>query len=311
MIVVCGEALMDVFQAGTTRTGLALDARIGGSPYNMALGLARLGQPVAFCGAVSSGSMGERLMQSMADEGINTACVQRLDAPCSVCVVGLDAEGVPRYDFHGANGADRQLNTDVLQQLPAQVSALQLGSYAMVVEPVAATQRAIVAHLQSRTVVAYDPNVRLVVEPSVQRWRDALEWMLPRTHLLKVSEEDLQLLCPAQSLDALAALWLAQGVKLVVVTRGGAGAMAWHASGSAHVASRSVRVVDTVGAGDTFQAALLTWLSEQGRLSVAGLSSLKPEHTSAALEFASQAAAITCSRRGADLPIRSEVMGTP
>jgi fructokinase len=307
MFVVCGEALMDVFDAGATPTGTTLDARIGGSPYNVALGLARMQQPVAFCGAVSSGFLGERLLRSMVDEGIDTRCVQRVDAPCSVCMVGLDAQGVPRYDFQGEQGADRQLTPAVLQQLPAHVSAVHLGSYAMVVEPVAATQRAIVEHLHARTVVAYDPNVRLVVEPSLTRWRDVLAWMLPRTHVLKISEEDLNLLYPGQALDALASQWLAQGVQLVVVTRGADGSLAWHANGQASAAPISVKVIDTVGAGDTFQAALLTWLAEQALLSRAGLTSLEPQRISAALEFAASAAAITCSRRGADLPRRSEL----
>ena len=88
MIVVCGEALMDVFDNGATASGQALDARIGGSPYNVALGLARLGQPVAFCGGIANGFLGRRLMQSLADEGIDTSCVQRVDAPTSVCIVG-------------------------------------------------------------------------------------------------------------------------------------------------------------------------------------------------------------------------------
>jgi fructokinase len=146
-----------------------------------------------------------------------------------------------------------------------------------------------------------------VVEPSLTRWRDVLAWMLPRTHVLKISEEDLNLLYPGQALDALASQWLAQGVQLVVVTRGADGSLAWHANGQASATPISVKVIDTVGAGDTFQAALLTWLAEQALLSRAGLTSLEPQRISAALEFAASAAAITCSRRGADLPRRSEL----
>jgi fructokinase len=310
VLVVCGEALMDVFDAGATDAGSALDARIGGSPYNVALGLARLGQPVAFCGAVSTGFMGQRLMRSMADEGITTPCVQRVDAPSSVCVVGLDAQGVPRYDFYGERGADRQLTPAVLAALPAQTQAVHVGSYAMVVEPVAATQRAIVDKLHTRCVIAYDPNVRLVVEPSLNRWREALAWMLPRTHLLKISDEDLGLLYPGQDVAELAASWLAQGVRLVMVTRGGQGAIAFNARERVDMPGRQVNVVDTVGAGDTFQAALLTWLSEQGCLSAERLASLTTQQITSALRFATDAAAITCSRRGADLPRRAELPQT-
>lgn len=311
MIVVCGEALMDVFDAGATAAGSALDARIGGSPYNVALGLARLGQPVAFCGAVSTGFLGQRLMQSLADERIDARCVQRTPAPTSVCIIGLDARGVPAYDFYGERGADRQLDAaQALGSVPRDARALQFGSYAMVVQPVASTQRALIerARGDGGVLIAYDPNVRLVVEPVLARWRETLAWMLRRTHLLKVSEEDLGLLFPQQSPDDLAQQWLAQGVELVIVTRGEHGSLARHAAaGRVEAPPLPVSVVDTVGAGDTFQAALLTWLAEHGHLSIEGLRTLDSAALQALLAFATRAAAITCSRRGADLPRREEL----
>jgi fructokinase len=308
MIVVCGEALMDVFDAGTRPAGVALDARIGGSPYNVALGLARLEVPVAFLGALSRGFLGERLLRGLADEGVHTACVQRVDAPTSLCVVGLDAAGVPAYDFLGATGADRQLGPDALAQLPAEAQAFHVGSYAMVVEPVAATLRALVDREHRHKLIAYDPNVRRVVEPALERWREALAWMVPRTHLLKVSEEDLGLLAPGQPAEQLARHWLQQGVRLVVVTRGAGGAVAWHAGGCVEVAAVAAEVVDTVGAGDSFQAALLAWLHGHGRLSIAGVAALGREQLGDALAFAARAAALTCARRGADLPRRAELV---
>ncbi len=232
MIVVCGEALMDVFDAGATASGNALDARIGGSPYNVAMGLARLAQPVTFCGAIATGFLGQRLMRSLADERIDTACVQRSAAPTSVCFVGLDASGVPAYDFCGERGADRQLDAArALAAVPANARAFHFGSYAMVVEPVAAAQRALIEREHARgaagALIAYDPNVRLVVEPDVARWRETLQWMLTRTHLLKISDEDLGLLYPGLAPEAAAMQWLAQGVRCVVVTRGAAGALAY------------------------------------------------------------------------------------
>jgi fructokinase len=308
MIVVCGEALMDVFDAGARPGAVALDARIGGSPYNVALGLARLGAPVAFLGALSKGFLGERLLRGLADEGVQTACVQRVDAPTSLCVVGLDAAGVPTYDFLGERGADRQLGPDALARVPAGAQAFHFGSYAMVVEPVAATQRALVEREHGRRLIAYDPNVRLVVEPAIERWREALAWMAPRCHLVKVSEEDLALLAPGEPAERLAAGWLQAGVRLVVVTRGPGGAIAWHAgAGQVEVSAAAVEVVDTVGAGDSFQAALLAWLAEKQRLSIAGVATLDRTQLADALAFAARAAALTCTRRGADLPRRAQL----
>ena len=306
MIVVSGEALMDVFAAGDTATGVALDARLGGSPLNVAIGLARLAQPVAFFGALSTGFLGDRLAAALAAEGVDPRCTVRIDAPTTLGLVGLDARGVPSYAFYGAGAADRQLPAAALALVP-HADAYQFGSYAMVVEPVAGVQRALVEREHRRSVIAYDPNIRLNVEPDLQRWRDTLNWMLPRTTLLKVSDEDLGLLYPGQAPAALAEQWLAAGVALVVVTRGGEGAWACTATQQLTVPPVPVDVVDTVGAGDTFQAALLTALAERGLLSRAALAGIAAEPLQAALRFATRAASITCSRRGADLPRRGEL----
>ena len=307
MFLVCGEALMDVFALGDTPSGMALDARVGGSPFNVAVGLARLAQPVAFVGSISLDVLGERLLRALQDEGVITDTVVRVDAPTTTGLVGLDSRGVPVYSFHGQGGADRQLGPAVLATLPAQPSALHVGSFTTVVEPIASTLRGLVDALRPTTVVSYDPNVRLGVEPDLERWRSTLRWMLPRTHLLKVSEEDLGLLMPQVGVESFCASALGAGVGLVVVTRGAAGASARTASATVATAAVEVATIDTVGAGDTFQAALLAWLAEHGRLEAAALASLDAGSLDAALRFASRAAAITCSRRGADLPKRGEL----
>ncbi len=307
MFVVCGEALFDVFSAGETPTGLTLDARVGGSPFNVAVGLARMAQPVCLLTQISSGFLGERLMRALRAEGVQTGTVQRSDAPTTLSLVGVDDRGVPSYAFYGEGCADRLLDGRALQSLPAGVRAINLGSYATVTGRTAATQRALVEREHGRTLIAYDPNIRLNVEPDLAVWRDQIDWMLPRTHLLKVSEEDLALVHPGVPRAALAADALARGVAWVVVTRGGDGAEAWSAAGHLEIAPVKIDVVDTVGAGDTFQAALLTWLAEHDALAPAALAGLGGAGMRRALEFAARAAAITCSRRGADLPRRAEL----
>ena len=307
MFLVCGEALMDVFSQAETSTGTTLDARIGGSPFNVAVALARMAQPVGFFGAVSSGFLGERLMRALACEGVDTQAVVRTPAPTTLSLVGLDAQGVPSYAFYGEGGADRQLEVSDLPRIGTNVRALHVGSYATVVEPIASTLRALVERERSRALVAYDPNIRLNVEPRLARWHEQLAWMLPRCHLLKISDEDLALLSPGQSPAAFAASALSHGTQAVIVTRGAQGALAWTAQAEAAVSGVSVSVVDTVGAGDTFQAALLTWLAEHNALHPTGLVGLTRDEWQAALVFAARAAAITCSRRGADMPRRDEL----
>lgn len=307
MFVVCGEALFDVFATGETPTGMAMDARIGGSPFNVAIGLARLGQPVAFLSQISRGFLGERLMRALLAEGVDASTVQRSDAPTTLSLIGVDAQGVPSYAFYGEGCADRLLDELALAALPAGVKAINFGSYATVVGSTAATQRTLVKRAQGHALIAYDPNIRLNVEPRLEVWRTQIEWMLPRTQLLKVSDEDLRLVWPGLAPAEFAARALAQGVALVVVTRGGEGASGWTAAAQVDVPPVQVAVVDTVGAGDTFQAALLTWLAERDALAAAALAALSKDALAEALGFAARAAAITCSRRGADLPRRADL----
>src|SRR5262249_44723920 len=160
-------------------------------------------------------------VRALRAERVDLSLLQRHIAPTTLSVVSADAHGVPTYAFHGDHGADRLLDPRPLETLPAAAKVLQLGSSPLVVEPVARTLKRVVEREHVRRLVAYDANVRLNVEPSVPRWRAAVEWMAQRAHLLKLSAEDVALLYPDESLEALARRWLAQGVSLVVLTRGG------------------------------------------------------------------------------------------
>ncbi len=307
MFVVCGEALFDVFATGETPTGLSLDARVGGSPFNVALGLARMGQPVSLLTQISRGFLGERLMRALKSEGVGCDTVQRSDAPTTLSLIGLDDTGVPSYAFYGEGCADRRLTRAALEAVPHATQAICLGSYATVVGETADTQRALVEQFRHQALIAYDPNIRLNVQPDVAVWREQMRWMMPRTHLLKISDEDLLLVEPGCSADDFARDALACGVALVVMTHGARGAVAWTISHRVSVTSMPVEVVDTVGAGDTFQAALLTWLAENQALTALALQGLAESQIKHMISFATQAAAITCARRGADLPHRAEL----
>jgi len=266
-----------------------------------------MGQRVAFLGGISNGELGSRLVDALRAEGVALDAVHRSDAPTTISLVGVDAKGVPEYAFYGTGAADRTLPLAALERMPADARLLHVGSYTMVVGETAATQRALVERVSGRMVVSYDPNLRLNVEPNLQAWRDTLEWMLTRTDVLKLSDEDLGLLYPGIDPAAFAADCLGKGAGLVALTRGGKGAFAWHASGVVEVPTVHVDVIDTVGAGDTFQASLLTRLDELGVLTPDGVRGMGAETLLDALRFAAQAAAITCSRRGADLPRRAEL----
>ncbi|QGZ38272.1 fructokinase [Pseudoduganella flava] len=310
MIVVCGEALFDVFADDETGNGYALSAKVGGSPFNLAIGLARLGVPPAFFGGLSTDMFGRKLAATLEREGVDLGCSPRPAGATALVTVDLDARGVPTYQLYGGSTAERDVGTGDVARVPEDAQAIHVGSYCMVVEPVAAL-RALVARQQGRSLIAFDPNVRLTIEPDRNAWIRAVAWMLPRTDLLKISDEDIAALYPGTAPREFIEIALGAGVALAVVTCGAEGVLAGTpALGIVQLPATPVDVVDTVGAGDTFQAALLSWLSRHGLLTRAALDALDARTLRAALTFASRAAAITCSRRGADLPRLAEVEAT-
>jgi fructokinase len=273
----------------------------------VAAGVARLGLGALFFGAVSGDFLGARIEESILAEGLDTRALVRCDAPTTLSLVGVDANGQPSYRFYGTGGADRQLRPEHIALVPSGLAALHFGSYACVVEPIASTIRTLVEQRRDESVISFDPNVRLNVEPRLEVWRDQINWMASRAHLFKLSDEDLERLYPETDMETLAARWLAAGVALVMLTRGSQGASAWTRQGRVDVAAPQVQVQDTVGAGDTFQASSLVALSELGRLSPAGIAAITLDEVRRLATFAAGAAAITCTRRGPDLPRRAEL----
>jgi fructokinase len=307
MIVVCGEALFDVFPGAADAKGIALSARIGGSPFNLAVGLARLGTPPLFFGGLSRDIFGEQLASALAAEQVGLAAAPRPDAPTALVVVSVDAAGVPAYTFYGGDSAERRVLPADLSRVPEDASAIHVGSYCLVVEPVAASLRQLVERQRGKSLIACDLNVRMTIEPRADVWRAALDWMLPRCDILKLSDEDIHHLYPEWTVERFARHAHDAGAGLVVVTRGAQGVYALGGHVALERPAVPVKVVDTVGAGDTFQAGLLSWLARRGLLDRVSIRSLHGDLLGQALDFAARAAAITCSRQGADLPRLAEL----
>jgi fructokinase len=310
MILTCGDALFDVFaNPSASGSSIALDARVGGSPLNVAVALSRLGQPTAFLSKISTDPFGRRLTAYLESEGIDTDLIVRTAAPTTLAIVALDDKGVPTYSFYTSGTADRSLEVSELPtRLPDAVRAVHIGSYTTALEPTAASLEALVTRERPRRFISYDPNVRPSIVPDPDLWRRRVAALTAQAHLVKASIEDIQFLYPGAPVESVLRDWLARGAGIAVATMGEVGAMAVTRQGfAARVSARAVKVIDTVGAGDTFQAALLTWLAEHGNLSPDGLATLSADDLNALLTFAARAAAITCSRRGADMPRRSEV----
>ncbi|MEM6942385.1 MAG: PfkB family carbohydrate kinase, partial [Pseudomonadota bacterium] len=179
--------------------------------------------------------------------------------------------------------------------------------YSLAVEPVGSTLLNLFEREAGQRLLTLDPNVRLSVEPDVAHWRRRIDRLVEHSDLVKVSDEDLALLYPGEAPARAAARWLTMGAALVVLTRGAVGAEAFSAAGHVRVLGRAVTVADTVGAGDSFQAALIATLAERGLRERAAIQQLDASTLTSILDFATRAAALTCTRRGADLPRRADL----
>ena len=311
MYLVCGEALFDFFSeedASALVSKVNFKAIAGGSPFNVAVGLRRLGVDAALFAGLSTDYLGRRLRQVLRDEDVRPDYLMQFAAPTTLAMVAVGADGSPHYSFRGEGCADRQLTLEHLPVLGPEVRGLHIGSYSLVVQPIADTLLALVQRESGRRLISLDPNVRLNPAPDIDLWRSRIATLAEHADLIKVSDEDLSLLYPGQDPQQIIAGWLQHRCQLVFLTRGGAGATVFSKTqGSWSVPACAVTIADTVGAGDTFQAALIAWLTEQELDSVEGLGRLNRQQVDAMLRFAVQAAALTCGKTGPDLPYRQQL----
>lgn len=314
MFLSCGDALFDLFAGGDDAdiASIALSGRVGGSPLNVALGLARLGHKAGFFTKISGDPFGRRIRGFMEREGIDTRFLIDTDRNTTLAMVSLSGAGTPQYNFYIDGTADRSIEpSEVPAEFPAELAAIHLASYSTVTEPTASALAKLVAQEHGRRFISYDPNIRASIEPDLDIWRSRIGATIPFASLVKASEEDLDQVQPGRAVETVLADWIGAGASLAVVTLGENGALALTSGGvSVRVPGQAIAVADTVGAGDTFQASLLAKLYEDGRLSASNVAALDETALTELLQFAVRAAAITCSRRGADLPRRAD-LGLP
>ncbi|WP_458379607.1 carbohydrate kinase family protein [Pseudomonas chlororaphis] len=311
MYLVCGEALFDFFSqddASGRASRVNFQAIAGGSPFNVAVGLRRLGVDAALFAGLSTDYLGRRLLQVLRDEGVNEDYLLHVQAPTTLAMVAVGADGSPQYSFRGEGCADRQLQLADLPPLDSRVRGLHIGSFSLVVQPIADTLLALVRRERGQRLISLDPNVRLNPAPDIQLWRQRIDTLVRLADLIKVSDEDLHLLYPDQNPQQVIEGWLQHHCQLVFLTRGAEGATVFsrvHDRWSAP--AMPIKMADTVGAGDTFQAALIAWLTERQLDSLEGVAGLSRDQIDQMLRFAIRAAALTCGKTGPDLPYRHQL----
>ncbi|MDQ1744126.1 MAG: fructokinase [Pseudonocardiales bacterium] len=304
MVCVIGEALIDLVMDPATAGSPGPKgylAHPGGSPFNVAVGLARLGQPTELLGRLAGDAFGRQLRAHAEANGVDLGYAVDATEPSTLAVVSLDADRNASYDFYLTGTADWQWSAAELDRMPADTSWIHTGSLASWTDPGAGVIADQLRRRRDRhpVAVSYDPNIRPALLPDHGAALVRVEAMVGLADVVKASAEDLDWLYPGQDADQVLRRWRSLGPSVVVLTDGGRGARFLAADGEvATVPSRPVTVVDTVGAGDAFMAGLINALVRSG-LSAAAVP--------AAVAEAILVAALTCARAGANPPTAAEL----
>ncbi|MBZ0128097.1 MAG: carbohydrate kinase [Rhodobacteraceae bacterium] len=308
MILCCGEALIDMIP---TPTDIGRDGFVpyaGGAVFNTAISLGRLGVRTGMLTGLSSDMFGQQLADALVASHVDTSHVFTSGRPTTLAFVRLE-NGHATYSFFDENSAGRMLAREDLADISPEVSALYFGGISLACEPGADTYADLLQREGRNRAVMMDPNIRPQFIQDIDAYRARLDRMLVMADIVKVSDEDLNWMVPAPlSLREKVEAVLDTGVSVVILTRGGEGATGYLVDGTeVTVPAARVRIVDTVGAGDTFNAGVLARLNELGALQKSRLRSLPADDLAKALTHGASVAAVTVSRAGANPPWAEEL----
>lgn len=308
MILCCGEALIDMIPTPTEDGVDGFVPHCGGAIYNTAIALGRLGVQTGMLTGASRDMFGQQLVDGLKASHVDVAQVITSDRPTTLAFVRL-VDGHATYEFYDENSAGRMLTPEEMPALPEEVSALYFGGISLACEPAADAYASLLAQNAERCAVMIDPNIRPGFIRDINRYRARLDAMIAGSDIVKVSDEDLNWIDPKSvSLREKIEALLARGPLVIILTRGGEGATCFLANGvEVQVPAVTAKMIDTVGAGDTFNAGVLAKLSELGHLNTAGLANLSADTLRDALSHGARVAAITVSRAGANPPWAGEL----
>ena len=312
MIICCGEALIDMLprklpdvSPGGSDVFLPVS---GGAIFNTAIALGRLGMPTGFVSGISTDMFGEQLIASLEESNVSTEFCIRSDWPSTLAFVKL-SDGHAKYSFFDENSATRMIEEKSLPNLPRSVSAFHFGAISLIPEPGGSTYEALMKREASRAVISLDPNIRPGFVKDETAYRARMQRMIAMSDIIKVSDEDLDWLEPEQDTNTAIAAMLEAGASVILLTKGSEGVTAITSGFEIDVAAQKVEVVDTIGAGDTFNSGFLAGLEKSGMLDKQSLRAISEADLRSALELANKVASVTVSRAGANPPWRSELDG--
>ena len=308
MLLCCGESLIDMIPAPTVSGQQGYVPHCGGAVFNTAIALGRLGVQTGMLTGLSTDLFGQQLRASLHANHVDTSLVVTADRPTTLAFVQL-TDGHASYTFYDENSAGRMLERTELPALPDEVSALYFGGISLVSEPCAEAYSALLKREAPDRVVMLDPNIRPGFIRDIKRYRDRLDLMIALSDIVKVSDEDLNWLYPGpRSLIEKLDLVRQAGPSVVILTRSGDSITGFLKDGTeVSVPIERTDVVDTIGAGDTFNAGILARLTERGLLVKESLMVVTADSIRDAIGFGARVATITVSRSGANPPWRNEI----
>ncbi|AZO70848.1 MULTISPECIES: carbohydrate kinase [unclassified Mesorhizobium] len=306
MILCCGEALIDMLPRTTTEGEAAFAPYVGGAVFNSAVALGRLGAPAGFFSGLSSDLFGGQLREALGASKVSSTYAHTSPKPTTLAFVRLN-NGQATYTFYDENTAGRMLTVEDLPKLGAEIEAMLFGAISLISEPAGSAYEEFMRREHNSRVMMLDPNIRPNFIPDKAKHLRRIREMMAMADIVKLSDEDLNWFDEAGSHEDVVRNWLDRGPKLIVVTHGSEGAVGFSKEHKVTVVPQKVKVVDTVGAGDTFNAGILAALHEQGLLTKAAVGGLPEDAIRKALELGAKAAAVTVSRAGANPPWRHEI----
>jgi len=307
MILSCGDALIDFVPVAAADGREAVRPAVGGSCLNIAVGLARLEVPTGFVGGISTDLFGRMIAAHAAESAVDIGYATRSADHTTLAFVRIIA-GESQYAFYDVGTASANWTYRPGSIAFDGIEAVHIGSTTLVHDRGAREAAALIGDARQAATISFDPNCRPNLVQDLQAYQRRMSAFAESADIVRMSDVDFAYLHGEEAYAGRAAALIARGASLIVVTRGTKGALAWHChAGAIEVPAPAVDVVDTIGAGDSFHAALLFALREQGCIDRTGLQAAGAPELRRALRFACECAAITCTRAGADPPRRNEV----
>jgi len=314
-VILCiGEAVIDMVQTHVAGLGEVFLTLPGGCAYNTSIAIGRLGVPAAFLGRLSTNFFGDMQITRLRQNNVKDDLIIRCNQNPVLAFIKVEEGKEPDYAFYDEGTADRLLSPEELPAIPADTTCIVFGSISMAMEPIASTiEDVILREAKNKRVIAFDPNIRPFIIKDRNAYLKRFEKLAGVSTIVKISLEDFEYIIPNPDPQKALEKLLSMGTRLAIITLGPRGAIAMLKRDDGSVirvsapAERIPKVADTVGAGDTFHGAFLSWLQTKDKMSHNAIDDLSENDLYDALVFANKAAAIVCTRHGAEPPTLEEL----